>query len=222
MKALKLVAPSRSPERQALADAIADAAEIQQLAATARAAVERARGRMVAAQSVLSLAEGHLADARERAIGAATAEDGVQPEGLKEARRAVMEATDDLDIATTATKRAEDAATAMEEAERIAVDKIAAAAKAVLAEGFDETYAAAKALAERMARLAWIAEAMGFACDDNDGTSHRRYSKAQTLNPQMVVWNDDAQRVRDGAKAEVAAARAALLSNPDAPLPEVA
>ncbi len=217
---LKLVGPTRSPERQALAGAQAAHVDARHAADAARAAAERARGLLVAAKGKHATAGAALAAARENAIGAATSE-GASPVDLRELRRAEADARDQVDIAAEALRRAEAATVAPERAERHLHEAIEVAADAVLAANFEVTYDAALAAARMMARLAWLAERMGEASDAYDGTAHRRAGDARCLNPRSTLPVAEVNDAEAAARAEFDAARAALLTDADANLPEI-
>ena len=204
---LRLVPPSRTPEREVLAEAIAALAEARSASGVTDATVDRAQASLAAAQARHREAEGALAEARERAIGAVTATCGVQPPDLKELRRNVADALDDVDIAGQAVKRAEVATVDVGYRERKAQEALEETANAVLAADFDRTFEAATAAARKMARLAWIAEKMGFASPHD--LASKRYGAAQCLNPQRVLPSWDVGALQDAARAEFDAARAA-------------
>ncbi len=147
--------------RGALAEAIAAARVRAAEADTARATAERARGTMAKARMVLDQADVDLADAREAAIGAATAADGVQPIGLKDLRRTAADALDDFDIASEAVRRAEAATEEPIAAETAAHGRVEAAARAVLYADFDERLSALDAMVfdfrcRAITRAAWL------------------------------------------------------------------
>ena len=140
---LHLVAPVRSPEREALGRAIAAHTEARTAADTARAAAERGRGSLVAAQLKHGTAETALTTARERAIGDMTVPDGSgRTLDLRELRRAEADARDDVELCREALTRAETALVEPERAERYAREHLDEAADAVLAGEIERVEAA--------------------------------------------------------------------------------
>ncbi len=118
--------------RAALAATIANAAGLVAEVDAARAVAERSRGALVKARQAHAAAEAALAEAREAAVGA-IAEEGVQPTGLKDLRRAAAEAFDEVDLALEAVRRAEASLSGLEDAGRRAQAGVDGAARAVLA-----------------------------------------------------------------------------------------
>ena len=216
--ALKSVAAGRSPERAELADAIRALADARAAATSTGATVERARGRLVAAQSALSTAESLLAEARERAVVSITAEDGAQPADLRDLRRAVTDARDDVDLAAEAVRRAEEAATSPTSGESSALWRVEGAVDAVLAGRAQEAAdALRKAQAEARRLEAVTTRLIGFCRRD-----HRDLRRLQSLRDAIRFNGDsESEAIRAAALAPWTAARSALLADPDFVLPEV-
>ncbi len=206
-KALKLVP---TPERQALAEAVAAGTEAGRIADAARSVVEKARGRLVAAQTAHSRAESLLGEARERAIG------GARQEGLSDLRRAVADAADDVEIAREALSRAEAATGDAEYADRKAREATEAAASAVVAANAGRVWAAAEASKRETARL----EAVFYEVANHLPISSNPADNLMRQRTSQIYYLDE--RAFREAMAPWKASYAELLLDADAPLPEIA
>ena len=212
--------------RADLAEAIATAAASIEAANAARAVAERARGRLVQARMAHDAAEAALVDAREAAIGAATAEDGVQPPDLKTLRRAVADAADDIDIAGEAARRAEGALIDPEHAERRSIASIEAAARAVLYADFDKRINALDAMVARfktdaLAHAAWLRAAV-----PSQGVwtpqKAKDLQRADALIRGLVSLGEPIRTTPyEIGDAWFSAALSSLMQDPSAPLPEM-
>ncbi len=228
MKTLKLVTPARSAEREALADAIAAHADARQAADKARSGAERARGAMAAAKAKHGTAESVLNEGKEQAIGAATREDAAAPApDLTGLRRAEADAADDVAIAAEAVHRAETALEDPERAERYAREHLDEAADAVLAGEIDRAEAAVDEAHRAWTCSLLVAQRLAqsvspFTASQTERNFRNFYGTRALSWPGPVNGADDAIMQ---AKARVLgpweAARAALLADPDAALPEV-
>jgi len=224
---LHLLTPVRSVQRQVLADAIAAHTEACTAADKARSAAERARGGLAAAKAKHSAAEIAFAEVRERAIGAATSQDGTPPPYLKDLRRAEADARDDVEIAAEAVHRAEAALEDPVRTERLTRERLDEAADTLLVGEIERVEAAVDE-----AHRAWtcsllvaqrVAAAVSFFTDSEDARNFRN-----SYGPRILTWPGPMNEAHDAithAKARVVgpweAARAALLTDADAPLPQV-
>jgi len=225
---LRIVPPARSAERATLADAIAAHADARQAADTARAAAERGRGSLVAAQLMHGTAETALTAARERAIGDMTVPDGSgRTLDLRELRRAEADARDDVELCREALTRAEAALVAPERAERYAREHLDEAADAVLAGEIERVevavYEAHRAWTCSLLVAQRLAAAVSPFTASQAERNFRNFYGVRALSwPGPVNGADDAIMQ---AKARVVgpweAVRAALLTDPDAALPEL-
>ena len=224
---LHLVAPVRSAERATLADAIAAHTEARIAADKARSAAERARGSLAAAKAKHGTAEGLFTEARERAIGAATSQDGTPPPELKDLRRADADAADDVEIAAEALTRAEATLVDPERGERYAREAVNAAVDAVLAGEIDRVEAAVDEAHRAWMCIILVAQRLAAAVSPFTASQTERNFRNRYLG-HGLTWpgpmNEAHEAIVD-AKARVhepwEAARAALFSDPDAPLPRV-
>lgn len=218
-KALKLVTPARSAEREALAVAIAEAAPAVAAVDKARAAAEGARGQLALAVGAVPAAERAVADAKTRLVEdphASRAE-------LRALRQAETDARDDIEIAREIAGRAEAALTEAERSARYARDKAASAAGAVMVACFAPALEAAERAGREFARLAFAADAIARFADHWTGEQTQLRGLVGTMNAQFVYRSDGAalEAAQEGASAPWRAAHAALLGDPDAPLPKV-
>ena len=216
--ALKSVPAGRTPEREELADAIKALAEARAAATSTGSIVERARGALVKAQMRFSTAESLLAEARERAIGAVTAEDGAQPADMKNLRRDVADARDDVDIAAEALKRAEATASGPGNSESLALWRVEAAADAVLALEAETAADALRATRDQLRRL----EAITVRLVNFMHRDHPALPRLGSLRDAIRFPGDnESEAIRNAALAPWNAARQALLMDADAAVPEV-
>jgi len=225
---LHLVAPVRSAERATLADAIAAHTEARTAADTARAAAERGRGSLVAAQLKHGTAETALTAARERAIGDMTVLDGSgRTLDLRELRRAEADARDDVALCREALTRAEAALVEPGRAERYAREHLDEAADAVLAGEIERVEAAVYEAHRAWTCSLLVAQRLAAAVSPFTASqaerNFRNFYGVRALSwPGPVNGADDAIT---HAKARVVGpwetARAALLTDADAALPEV-
>jgi len=218
-KALKLVTPTRSAEREALADAIAEAAPAVAAVDKARVAAEAARGQLASAVGAVPTAERAVADAKTRMVEdphASRAE-------LRALRQAETDARDDVEIAREIAGRAEAALTEAERSARYAHDKVASAAGAVVVACFAPALEAAERAGREFAHLAFAADAIARFADHWTGEQTQLRGLVGTMNAQFVYRNDGAalEAAQEGASAPWRAAHAALLADANAPLPKV-
>ncbi len=216
---LRIVPPVRSPEREALAVAIAEAAPAVAAVDKARAAAEGARGQLALAVGAVPAAERAVADAKTRLVEdphASRAE-------LRALRQAETDARDDIEIAREIAGRAEAALTEAERSARYARDKAASAAGAVMVACFAPALEAAERAGREFARLAFAADAIARFADHWTGEQTQLRGLVGTMNAQFVYRSDGAalEAAQEGASAPWRAAHAALLGDPDAPLPKV-
>lgn len=215
--ALKPVPVALSPERQALADAIAAAGPRRAALDEARARAEAARGAL--AQAVVA------GPAAERAAEEAKAYLIENPHGeratLRAARQAVADAADDLAIAREVSTRTDAAEVEAERSARYAAERVEAAASAVVAASFVGVVEAAERAARGAAGLAFAAIEVARNGDHWNGQRNEMMSRAEILNPHFAFGQDGnaAVAARSAAVAPWAAARAAMLTDPSAPLP---
>ncbi len=225
---LRLVPPARSAEREALADAIRVHADAGQAADKARSAAERARGGLVAAQLKHGTAETALTTARERAIGDMTVPDGSgRTLDLRELRRAAADARDDVDLCREALTRAEAGLVDPERAERYAREHLDEAANAVLAGEIERVEAAVDEAHKAWTHSLIVASRLAAAVSPFTASQTERNFR-NSYGPRVLTWPGPMNGAHDAiehAKARVVgpweAARAALLVDPDAPLPRV-
>ena len=218
-KALKLVVPSRSPERETLADAIAEAAPAVAAVDKARVAAEAARGQLASAVGAIPAAERAVAEAKARLVEDPSAERAE----LRALRQAETDARDDLEIAREIAGRAEAALTEAERSASYARDKVESAADAVMVACFAPALEAAERAGREFAHLAFAADAIARFADHWTGEQTQLRGLVGTMNAQFVYRNDGAalEAAQEGASAPWRAAHAALLGDPDAPLPRV-
>lgn len=112
--ALKIVTkhkpPARSAERERLSEAIANHAAATRALTNARAALERARAFRTEAKARLEKAKSGIEKARDRAVATATSKTTGSPraDGMRMARQAEIDATDALDVASSAIAECEE------------------------------------------------------------------------------------------------------------------
>ncbi len=225
---LHLVTPARSAEREALADAIAAYTEARTVADTARAAAERGRGSLVAAQLKHGTAESVLTAARERAIGDMTVADGSgRTLDLRDLRRAEADARDDVELCREALTRAKAALVDPERAERYAREHLDEAADAVLAGQIERAQAAVDEAHRAWTHSLIVASRLAAAISPFTASLNERNFRNHYLG-HGLTWPGPMNEAHDAitqAKARVVGpwevARAALLADADAPLPEV-
>ncbi len=218
-KALKLVTPARSAERQNLADAIAEAAPVIAAADKARVAAEAARGQLASAVGAVPAAERAVAEAKTRLVEDPSAERAA----LRALRQAETDARDDAEIARELAGRAEAALTEAERSARYAHDKVAFAAGAVMVACFAPALEAAERAGREFACLAFAADAIARFADHWTGEQTQLRGLVGTMNAQFVYRSDGAalEAAQEGSSAPWRAAHAALLGDADAALPEV-
>jgi len=225
---LRIVPPARSAERATLADAIAAHADARQAADTARAAAERGRGSLVAAQLKHGTAETALTAARERAIGDMTVPDGSgRTLDLRELRRAEADARDDVELCREALTRAEASLVEPERAERYARESVDAVADAVLAGEIERVEAAVDEAHRAWTCSLLVAQRLAAAVTPFTGSQAERNFRNFYIT-RALSWPGPVNGADDAithAKARVLgpweAARAALLTDADAALPEL-
>ena len=217
--ALRLAPAPLSAERQALADAIAEAAPLRAAADTARARAEAARGALASALAAVPAAEREAEAAKLRLL-----ENPHAPRAeLRAKRQAAADAVDDLAIAREISQRADAAEVEAERSARYGAERVEAAADAVLAGRFADALAAAEAAGREFARLTFAAGEIASHGDHPSGDRFRMETDVATLNAHFVFRSDGnaAMAARHAAAAPWKAARAALLSDAAAPLPGV-
>lgn len=217
--ALRLAPASLCPERQALADAIAEAGPLRAAADEARARAEAARGVLAAARDAVPAAERAAEEAKARLI-----DNPAEPRAdLRAKRQAVTDAADDLAIAREVSARADAAEEDAKRSARYAAEKVEAAASVVLAGAFPVVMEAAERAARAAAALAFAAQWVGGNGNAFDGEAFRLKVRADALNPRFAFGSDGnaALAAQHQAQAPWLAARAALLTDPAAPLPVV-
>ena len=216
---LRIVPPVRSPEREALAVAIAEAAPAVAAVDKARAAAEGARGQLALAVGAVPAAERAVADAKTRLVEdphASRAE-------LRALRQAETDARDDIEIAREIAGRAEAALTEAERSARYAADRVESAVDGVVVASFAPALDAAECVGRQFGRLAFVAAIIAQAGDHWSGERTLLTGRVETLNAHFAFRGDtDAvAAARQEAQAPWHAARAALLADADAPLPRV-
>lgn len=216
---LKLAPAALSVERVALAEAIAEAAPKRAAADKARAAAEAARGSLALACDAVPAAERAAEAAKTYLV-----ENPHAPRvDLRAARQAAADAVDDLAIAREVSARADAAEVDAARSARYAAETVASAIDAVLAAAFPTAIEAAERAARHAAGLAYVAIELGSAGNLFNGERNAMMSRAQALNPHIAFGRDGsaADAARAAAAAPWHAARAALVIDPAAPLPEV-
>ena len=217
--ALKLSAEPLSPERQALAEAIA-------VAQPRRATLDEARARAEAARGALALAVA-AGPAAERAAEEAKAHLIENPHAerasLRAARQAVADAADDVAIAREVSVRADALEVQAEKDVRYGDEGVQRAASAVLVSAYVATVEAAERAAREAARLAFAAIAIAGHGDHWNGEQRTMKLRAEILNPHFAFGHDGnaAAEARAAAVAPWSAAHAALMLDPSAALPEI-
>ncbi len=225
---LRIVPPARSAEREILADAIAAHTEARAAADKARAAAERGRGSLVAAQLKHGTAETALTAARERAIGDMTVPDGSgRTLDLRDLRRAVADARDDVDLCREALTRAEAGLVDPERAERYAREHLDETADAVLAGEIDRAEAAVDEAHRAWTCSILVAARIAAAVSPFTTSLAERNFRNRYLG-HGLTWPGPISEAHDAitqAKARVVgpweAALTALRTDPNTPLPEV-
>ncbi len=224
---LRIVPPARSAERETLAAAIAAHTEARTAADKARSAAERARGGLAAAKVKHGAAETAFADARERALGAATSQDGTPPPELKDLRRAEADARDDDALAAEALTRAEAALVEPERVERYAREHLDEAADAVLAGDIERVEAAVDEAHRAWTCSLLVAQRLAAAVSPFTASQTERNFR-NFYGTRALTWPGPVNAAHDAithAKARVLgpweAARAALLADAAALLPKV-
>jgi hypothetical protein len=234
--AIKKVTGARSPERQALADAIEAVAQAERAEENGRAAVARAVELVNAGTAKLAEASAAVVAAKERhtaAVASAIGKGTAVPAGtLKSARAAEADAEDDLAAATAALEQLQTALADLEAETGRASVHVQAAINAVLAEvapGLVASIAQHRSQLVALLSIAWFvrsrgSERHGSTFQSSEIPALRRPLAAATaeIDPQIQVgtgaWGPDA------ALAHPVIARwqqvvAALRTDPDAPLP---
>jgi len=216
---LRIVTPVRSAERAALGRAIAEAAPVVAAVDKARAAAEGARGQLASAVGAVPAAERAVADAKAHIVDnphASRAE-------LRVLRLAEAEARDDLEIAREVASSAETVLTEAERSARYAADRVGSAAAVVVVACFAPALEAAERAGREFAHLAFAADAIARFADHWSGEQTQLRGLVGTMNAHFVYRNDGAalEAAQAGASAPWRAAHAALLGDPDAPLPDV-
>ena len=216
---LRIVPPARSAEREALADAIAEAAPAVAAVDKARAAAEAARGQVASAVGAVPAAERSVAEAKTHIIDnphASRAE-------LRALRQAETDARDDFEIAREVASSAEAVLAEAELAARYAADKVESAVDGVVVASFAPALDAAECAGRQFGRLAFVAAIVAQAGDHWSGERTLLTGRVETLNAHFAFRGDtDAiAAARQEAQAPWEAARAALLTNANAALPEV-
>lgn len=216
---LRIVAPARSAEREALGRAIAEAAPVVAAVDKARAAAEGARGQLASAVGAVPAAERAVAEAKARLVEDPSAERAE----LRALRQAETDARDDVEIAREIAGRAETALTEAERSARYARDRVASAAGAVMVACFAPALEAAERAGREFAHLAFAADAIASFADHWSGEQTQLRGLVGTMNAQFVYRSDGAalEAAQEGASAPWRAAHAALLADANAPLPKV-
>ncbi len=216
---LHLVPAARSPEREALSRAIAEAAPAVAEVDKARAAAEAARGHLASAVGAVPAAERAVADAKTRLVE----DPSTSRAELRALRQAETDARDDVEIARELAGRAEAALTEAERSARYAADKVESAAGAVMVACFAPALEAAERAGREFAHLAFAADAIARFADHWTGEQTQLRGLVGTMNAQFVYRNDAAalEAAQEGASAPWRAAHAALLADANAPLPKV-
>ncbi len=216
---LRIVPPARSPEREALADAIAEAAPAVAAVDKARAAAEAARGQLASAVGAVPAAERAVADAKTRLVEDPSAERAE----LRALRQAETDARDDVEIARELAGRAEAALAEAERATRYAADRVESAVDGVVVASFAPAIEAAECVGRQFGRLAFTAAIIAQAGNHWSGERTLLTGRVETLNAHFAFRGDTAAvaAARQEAQAPWHAARAALFRDADAPLPEL-
>jgi len=217
--AFKLAVPPPSPERQALADAIAESAPVRAEVDKARTRAEKARGELARAADAVPASTAAVEAAKARLIDDPAADRAE----LRALRQAETDAIDDLDIAREIVAKAETTIIEAERAARYATEKLTAAADAVISSAFATVLDVAQRAGRDAAASAWVAEIVAESGDPFNGMPNSR-DAAAVLNSHIRYGGSDGSAMADARQAAQApwrAARAALLSDPDAALPKV-
>ena len=238
--ALKIVdGGSRSPEREALAAAIAEAADYKATADATRAGVARAKAMIEDASSRLSAATADASAAKEahtaRAIEAASTGATLTPDAsLREARVRADDARDDLEAAEAALAAVEASLGDDLYRERKSLERVGAAADMVIQAGpvealLEEAERIHRDLTGR--RNVLILLTTQLRAWQSDGSHNRAYSSTDTSLPARIdkfLGTSHALMPTtmctpryDECEASSAwlKAREALLTDPDAALP---
>lgn len=228
--------PQRSPERQALADAIVGSRQIQTKLATAsldKAAAFTAKSdaweRLEAAKAAFEQAK---LDTGMYLLAVASGNAGAPPQTIREAREAITDAQDQLDAATGINEAAtaEHEAVAATAANTSVAERLRELAMSVMRA---ESRAAADAVAVQVRQaydglllhgstLEWLAGAGMFDVVTVPGSLYGRPADEMLRRALMAVTNvrmaNTYIKYPDGS-APWSAALAALLTDADAPLP---
>jgi len=216
---LRIVPPARSPEREALGRAIAEAAPAVAAVDKARAAAEAARGQLASAVGAVPAAERAVAEAKAHIVDnphATRAE-------LRALRLAETDARNDFEIAREVASSAEAVLAEAERAARYAADRVESAVDGVVVASFAPALDAAECVGRQFGRLAFMAAFIAQSGDHWSGERTLLTGRVETLNAHFSFRGDtDAvAAARQEAQAPWHAARAALLADADAPLPRV-
>lgn len=239
--ALKVVGDggARSPERESLAAAIAEAAEYRATADATRAGVARARAMIADATARLDAANADAAKAREahaeRAITAASTGAPMVPDGsLRDARQRAGDATDDLEAAQAALAAVEASLEDEEYRERKSIERVGEAADLVLQavpiEGMLEEAARVQreVIEKRTVLLMLTAQYRQWKSDgshqrlyaSNDELLVARISKFLGVGESLLPSTGNSPIYGESPAAQQwLQAREALLTDPDAVLP---
>lgn len=217
--ALRAVPAVLSPERQVLAAAIAEAAPLRAAADQARTKAEAARGALASAHAAVPAAEREVEAAKAHLIE----NPGGDKIALRRCRAAVADAADDLAIAREISARADAAEVEAERSARYAAEAVTTAVHAVIIGVFPAALEAAERAGREFARLAYAAREIAGSGNAWNGEREAMLSRVDTLNPDFALrrHEDAIEVVQRAAAAPWIAARAALLSDPSASLPEV-
>ena len=216
--ALKVVS-AQDPARAALAVAIANAAPVQAEVEEALALAQSGRNALEEAIGAVPAAERAVAEAKARLID--------NPAGdrseLRRLRQAVTDATDDLEIAREVAARTDLRFKDAERSAHYATERVEAAANRVIVANYASALEAADRAGREFARLAFIAGIIAASGDPLNGERTQLVGRVDMLNPHFVYRGDGSATTaaRQAAQAPWLAARAALLTDADAPLPEL-
>ncbi len=222
------LALARDHARDDLAAAIQAAADAEHTVEAARAAVARATDMVAQARERLDAAFAETArakgEASARALTAATTGEALAPDGsMRTARLREIDAQDDLDACRAALTSAEATLAGPEEAARRAQKRVAEAAQEVMAGApLDRILAEASALQERLSGLRAVLWFLSRECLDRESTERERQKIATFLAAPAYAWEFNGRINEHPALEPWRAARQALQTNADAPLPDVA
>ena len=220
MRVALTVVSNASPERETLAAAIAQAAPSRDAADKARRAAETARGALALALGAVPAAERAVEVARAHAVenpDASRAE-------LRAARQALVDAGDDLAIASDVVAGAEATLTTAERAAKYAEEAVSTAVDNVLLTQADALEADVDRCMIAFARACYRARRLANLCQPWDPARLDFRNSHAGHNVRFVRDMSDPHgiAVRESAAMDAAfeRARAALLTDPAAPLPE--